>query len=54
MALPKGTQIGQVDEADQRARFTLPDSLSEGWQLAPADSEESFWQWIKDRLQVRP
>ena len=32
------------------AGFILPDSLSEGWRLAPSDSEESFWQKIRDRL----
>ena len=32
------------------AGFVLPDSLSEGWHLAPGDSEESFWQKLRDRL----
>ena len=33
----------------QRARFALPDSLTQAWQLAPADSEESFWRKLAER-----
>jgi uncharacterized protein (DUF2236 family) len=36
-----------VELGDQRARFTVPDSLSEGWSTAPATSEESFWQKLR-------
>lgn len=43
-----------VELGDQRARFTVPDSLSEGWRTAPATSEESFWHklrtWEEERL----
>jgi hypothetical protein len=31
------------------ARFALPDALTEAWQLAPADSEESFWKKLAER-----
>ena len=33
----------------QRTRFALPDTLTQAWQLAPADSEESFWRKIAER-----
>jgi hypothetical protein len=33
----------------QRARFALPDTLTQAWQLAPADSEESFWRRLAER-----
>lgn len=33
----------------QRARFALPDTLTQAWQLAPADSEESFWRRLASR-----
>lgn len=33
----------------QRARFALPDTLTQAWQLAPADSEESFWRKLAER-----
>lgn len=37
-----------VVETDGRpAKFTLPDSLSEAWSMAPADSEESFWEKLR-------
>lgn len=39
-------------DLDGRARFTVPDSLSEGWQTAPADSEESFWSRLKERIRT--
>ncbi|MBY0496608.1 MAG: DUF2236 domain-containing protein [Cyanobacteria bacterium] len=39
-------------ELDGRpASFAIPDALQEDWQIAPADSEESFWDKIKDRVQ---
>ncbi len=38
-------------ELDGRpARFALPDSLHEDWQIAPADSEESFWEKLEQRF----
>jgi uncharacterized protein (DUF2236 family) len=33
----------KVELDGQPARFELPDSLQEDWQVAPPDSEESFW-----------
>lgn len=38
-----------LDLDGQRARFALPDTLTEAWQLAPADSEESFWRRLAAR-----
>lgn len=35
-----------VELDGQPARFALPDTLTEAWSLAPADSEESFWEKI--------
>lgn len=40
----------KVELDGQPARFVLPDSLSEGWQMAPADSEESFWEKITTKF----
>ena len=38
-------------ETDGRpAKFTLPESLQQAWELAPADSEESFWEKLKKRF----
>lgn len=38
-------------ETDGRpTKFTLPQSLTEAWQMAPADSEESFWQKLEHRF----
>jgi uncharacterized protein (DUF2236 family) len=34
----------KVELDGQPARFELPDSLQEDWQIAPPDSEESFWE----------
>lgn len=44
-------------ELDGRpAAFTLPENLKEGWELAPAGSEESFFeklaQWWRGRQQA--
>lgn len=39
-----------VELDGQPARFALPDSLQEDWQIAPPDSEESFWQKIEERV----
>jgi len=39
----------RLDLDGQRARFGLPDTLQEAWQLAPADSEESFWRKLAER-----
>lgn len=33
----------RVELGDRRAGFAVPDSLSDGWAMAPADSEDSFW-----------
>jgi len=44
----------KMDLDGQPARFALPDSLSEGWMVAPGDSEESFWQKLHDRFHRRP
>lgn len=40
----------RIDLDGQPARFALPDSLSEGWMVAPPDSEESFWQKLHERF----
>lgn len=39
----------RVELDGQRARFALPDTLTTAWQLAPADSEESFWRKLAAR-----
>ena len=39
-----------VEMDGQPARFAIPDALQEDWQIAPPDSEESFWDKIKERL----
>ena len=36
-------------ELDGRARFALPETLSQAWHLAPADSEASFWRKLAER-----
>lgn len=36
-----------VELGDARASFTIPASLNEAWQSAPAGSEEGFWQKLK-------
>jgi len=36
-------------ELDGRARFALPETLTQAWHLAPADSEESFWRKLAER-----
>jgi hypothetical protein len=33
--------------------FEIPDSLTEAWQAAPGDSEESFWDKLEARVQAR-
>ena len=40
-----------VEMDGQPARFAIPDALQEDWQIAPADSEESFWDKIKERVE---
>jgi hypothetical protein len=40
----------RIELDGQPARFAIPDALQEDWQLAPADSEESFWKKIEDRI----
>ena len=37
-----------VELGDRRANFSVPDSLSDGWAMAPAGSEESFWQKLRE------
>jgi hypothetical protein len=39
----------QVELDGRPAPFALPDALTQAWQLAPADSEESFWRRLADR-----
>ena len=39
-----------VELDGQPARFAIPDSLHEDWQIAPPDSEETFWQKLEDRF----
>ncbi|MEZ5291270.1 MAG: oxygenase MpaB family protein [Vicinamibacterales bacterium] len=43
-----------VELGDRRARFTVPDSLADGWSTAPADSEESFWRKLFAWSATRP
>ena len=40
----------RVELDGQPARFALPDALQEDWQIAPPDSEESFWDKIEERI----
>jgi hypothetical protein len=40
----------KIELDGQPARFALPDSLQEDWQIAPPHSEESFWQKIHERI----
>jgi hypothetical protein len=42
-----------VELDGQPARFALPSSLTEGWQVAPPDSEESFWEKLERRVRAR-
>ena len=43
----------KVELDGQPARFAIPDSLHEDWQIAPPDSEESFWQKLEEGIQRR-
>lgn len=43
----------KVELDGQPARFAIPDSLHEDWQIAPPDSEESFWQKLEQRIHRR-
>lgn len=44
-----------IDLDGQRARFTLPESLSQAWMTAPADSEDSFWHRLSERIRkIKP
>lgn len=36
----------KIELDGQPARFAIPDALQEDWQIAPPDSEESFWRKI--------
>jgi uncharacterized protein (DUF2236 family) len=40
----------RIELDGQPARFALPNSLQEDWQIAPPDSEESFWKKIEERI----
>jgi hypothetical protein len=40
----------KVELDGQPARFAIPDSLHEDWQIAPPDSEESFWRKLEERV----
>jgi len=42
-----------VELDGQPARFALPDSLQEDWQIAPPDSEESFWKKLEEQINRR-
>ena len=42
-----------VELDGQPARFALPDSLQQDWQIAPADSEESFWEKLHQNISRR-
>jgi hypothetical protein len=42
-----------VELDGQPARFALPDALQEDWQIAPADSEESFWDKVTEQIAKR-
>jgi hypothetical protein len=44
-----GWMIG-VETDGRPTKFTLPVSLTEAWQLAPADSEEGFWEKLEHRF----
>ena len=43
----------KVELDGQPARFALPDALQEDWQIAPPDSEENFWDKIKEQIAKR-
>jgi len=42
-----------VELDGQPARFALPDALHEDWQIAPPDSEESFWDKLHEQISKR-
>ena len=42
----QGMQAGELGQ--RRATFTVPDSLADGWAMAPAASEESFWRKLRE------
>ena len=42
-----------VELDGQPARFALPDALQQDWQIAPPDSEESFWQKLREQIHRR-
>jgi uncharacterized protein (DUF2236 family) len=41
----------RIELDGQPARFALPTYLQEDWQIAPPDSEESFWKKIEARVE---
>ena len=40
-----------VELDGQPARFAIPDALQQDWQIAPPDSEESFWDKLKEQFE---
>lgn len=43
----------KIELDGQPARFALPDALQQDWQIAPPDSEESFWDKVKHQIAKR-
>ena len=43
----------KIELDGQPARFALPDALQEDWQIAPPDSEESFWDKLTTKVTKR-
>ena len=43
----------KIELDGQPARFALPDALQEDWQIAPPDSEESFWEKLTTKITKR-
>ena len=43
----------KIELDGQPARFALPDALQEDWQIAPPDSEESFWDKLTAKITKR-
>ena len=43
----------KIELDGQPPRFAIPDALQEDWQIAPPDSEESFWDKLKEQISRR-
>lgn len=43
----------KVEMDGQPARFAIPESLQQDWQIAPPDSEESFWKKLEEQISGR-